>query len=313
MNFNVAIIMSTYNGEKYLDEQIDSILNQSFTNFTLYIRDDGSQDSTVQIIDKYKKIDNRIIFDNKNNNLGPCRSFLELTYQVDADYYIFSDQDDVWKKDKILHMLESMATLDQRLPCLVHSELDIVDKDLRIINNSFYKFSGIQLDIAKNKKQILFQNYVVGCSSCINRKLWEIAKTEKKFWPNIAMHDWWFSIHAIFFGQIKFIPTSDISYRQHSSNVLGAKNNNLYRYIISGITGSGFKRAKIFRQKVYQQVKLFSEKNIENLTTEDKKIINDFEMISDDSNLVSLVNFIYIKKYTLQSKKRNLAFCLSFL
>lgn len=98
----VVILMSTYNGEEYLESQIKSILNQTYKKWQLYIRDDGSTDNTVNIIEKYCALDPRINFYNENsrNNVGVVHSFMELLENVEADYYMFSDQDDFWLKNR---------------------------------------------------------------------------------------------------------------------------------------------------------------------------------------------------------------------
>ena len=111
-NENVAILMSTYNGEKYLEEQVKSIISQDYTDWHLYIRDDGSTDNTVNLIKKIARDNEKITFlnENKPKNLGVTGSFMDLLANTKAQYYMFSDQDDYWLPDKIKVTLEEMLT-----------------------------------------------------------------------------------------------------------------------------------------------------------------------------------------------------------
>ncbi len=130
-NENVAILMSTYNGEKYLEEQVKSIISQDYTDWHLYIRDDGSTDSTVNLIKKIARDNEKITFlnENKPKNLGVTGSFMDLLANTKAQYYMFSDQDDYWMEDKISATLRKMQASEiDHMPICVHSNLTVVDK-----------------------------------------------------------------------------------------------------------------------------------------------------------------------------------------
>lgn len=137
---NVAILLSTYNGEKYLEEQLDSLLLQSYQDFVVYIRDDGSSDRTVNIINQYVMKDNRFINVGNSENLGCAASFINLLRNASADIYMFCDQDDYWLPNKLQRAVDYFSAIDPLQPTLYHCDLSVVDEKLNIIQNSFLPF-----------------------------------------------------------------------------------------------------------------------------------------------------------------------------
>ncbi|MCW3763737.1 glycosyltransferase family 2 protein [Weissella confusa] len=213
----IAILMSTYNGEKYLAQQIDSIRKQSYKNWCLMIRDDGSSDDTVKIIEKYQSEDNRIEFLNQGaiRNVGVVRSFFELLRETEADFYMFSDQDDYWLPNKVELALQEILKLDNSQPNCVYTNLQIVDKDL----------NGKELLLKRNWQsftKVLFTNNVYGCTMMINNSLKKMVNFKQIDYQRIYMHDWWLALIAAEFGNLRFIDKATILYRQHGSNQVGA-------------------------------------------------------------------------------------------
>lgn len=220
----VAILMSTYNGTEFLEEQIQSIIDQSFTNWELLIRDDGSIDQTVSIIKKYCSIDTRIHLIKSTKNLGTVSSFFYLLEQADADYYMFADQDDVWKKNKVELTVNKMKNiLDQNIPTCVYSNLTVVDECLnekgQLLTNNWQSFP-----------YLLFTNNVFGCTMAINQSLKSKVLFNDLNIDNIYMHDWWLALLAAAFGKVLYIPESTILYRQHGSNQVGASKKNVLSF-----------------------------------------------------------------------------------
>lgn len=221
----VAILMSTYNGEQYLKEQINSIIDQSYSDWHLYIRDDGSTDRTAEIIDRYTKQDSRITFCNQKHieSLGVTKSFMQLLSITDANLYMFSDQDDVWKKDKVLLSVKAMSkntNADQ--PACVFTELQVVDKNLaplKLMNNN---------DVWFDFPHFLFGNCVTGCTMMINQQLKAKLKLNLTKIDNIYLHDWWIALIASVVGKLIYIKEPTIYYRQHDNNVEGSKSNNIF-------------------------------------------------------------------------------------
>lgn len=220
----IAILLSTYNGERFLEEQIESIIKQSNQQWTLYIRDDGSTDKTLDILGRYQA-DDRIqwINENKPQNLRVIGSFLKLLESAEADYYMFCDQDDVWLSDKVQVTLNKMLTLEaenKQQPILVHTDLRIVDQDLKATSESMIKTQN--LDPQPSFGRLLVQNSITGCTMMINQNLKD--RCVGLDFTKIRMHDWWFALVASAFGTIGYVPQATILYRQHGDNEVGAKN-----------------------------------------------------------------------------------------
>ncbi|EHJ57182.1 hypothetical protein HMPREF9318_00679 [Streptococcus urinalis FB127-CNA-2] len=215
----INILMSTYNGQQFLEEQIESIQNQTFTDWTLYIRDDGSTDQTRQIINRFVKQDHRIkcINSDSDKNLGVIDNFYTLLKYDKADFYFFSDQDDIWLPEKVQLTLEAIRNQVQDKPVLVYTDLKVVDQNLNVLHESMIK---TQSDHANTHLvEELTENTVTGGTMMINHalaKLWENQ-------PNILMHDWFLAIIAAAKGELIFLQVPTELYRQHANNVLGAR------------------------------------------------------------------------------------------
>ena len=246
---NIAILMSTYNGERFIEDQIRSILNQSYCDFRLYIRDDGSSDDTLTIIQELKKQDNRINLMNANVNLGPAYSFLTLAKSVEADLYFFSDQDDYWKEDKLQRAVSELKSITD--PALYHTDLDIVDDSLISYGNSFYK------DQICDYNSLFLQNSVVGCTIAFNKPLHELLFDGSELPQDIVMHDWWVALTAYCFGVIIFDKSQTIMYRQHDGNVIGEKKRTLMMKIKSLLNGIGLGKIKKHKYNSSKQITSF--------------------------------------------------------
>jgi glycosyltransferase involved in cell wall biosynthesis len=222
-----AIVLSTYNGNAFLAEQIESIRAQTAPDFRLYIRDDGSADGTLDLIARFAAIDPRIaVLSDGAGNVGAPASFgllLSHAFARREAYVFLSDQDDVWLPHKAARMLGT-ATHHARwdgadLPLLVHSDLRVVTSDLGEIHPSFFSYQ--QLDPIEDTRptRLLFRNAVTGCATLVNRALLEAALP----FPRVAMHDWWLAQCAAFFGRIVFVDEATVLYRQHGANAFGAR------------------------------------------------------------------------------------------
>lgn len=207
----VQILMSTYNGERFLEEQLNSLLQQTYDNMEILIRDDGSKDGTAAILKKYQeKYDNIQVY--LEENVGLTKSFFTLLQRSDADYIAFSDQDDVWLEEKVERAVERLEKIKE--PALYCSNKILVDTNLKIIKEN-----------AHRKLKPAFENAVVecictGCTSMMNRAL---AENIKEHIPeNAIIHDWWCYLTASYLGKVIFDENAYIWYRQHERNVIGA-------------------------------------------------------------------------------------------
>ena len=215
----VNILMSTYNGQQFLAEQIRSIQEQSYTDWTLFIRDDGSSDNTKEILKDFEHQDSRIhLIDNdKSDNLGVIKSFHKLVNHDRADYYFFSDQDDVWLPNKLELSLKEAQNHPADLPLMVYMDLKVVNQDLEIMTESMVKSQSHHANT--ELVQELTENTVTGGVAMINHSLAEMWQET----DDILMHDWYLALLASAFGNLVFIDQPGELYRQHSDNVLGAR------------------------------------------------------------------------------------------
>lgn len=217
----IVILLATYNGEKYLKEQLESLLNQSYNDFTVIIRDDGSTDSTFAIIEKYRDRypDRFLVINDAVQHRGARDSFMYLLECVDADYYFFCDQDDVWLPNKVeisLHKMKKMEAAYPGLPVMVHTDLRIVDENLSPLYDSLWRWAGFDVDLNKKFNYSVMGNVFTGCTMIINS-----AARQKSLpiHPKSAMHDEWIGLIVAKYGKVDNIKEQTILYRQHGKNV----------------------------------------------------------------------------------------------
>ena len=185
----VTILMSTYNGERFLAEQIESIRQQTYTDWQLLIRDDGSKDKTREIIQDFCQKDNRIHFVNPDSveNLGVIKSFFDLLKYQTSDVYFFSDQDDVWLPKKVEMQLKEALKHDDSQPLLVYTDLKVVNQELNVVHESMIR---TQSDHANTELlQELTENTVTGGVSMINQALADLWTGQEVH--DLLMHDWY--------------------------------------------------------------------------------------------------------------------------
>ena len=222
------ILLATYNGAEFLLDQIQSIQGQTISNWTLLVRDDGSEDNTRDVLEKLAAKDNRIrcIHDTRGG-LGAVGNFGELMRVAlveGADIIFFSDQDDVWLQTKMMEQIDALVTLEElhgrETPILVYSDLEVVDRWLQPIHHSFMRYQGLTHEAQSPVRVLLTQNFVTGCATVINRSLLKLAVPLP---AEVVMHDWWLALCAAACGQIGHLPNSTLRYRQHDSNQIGAQ------------------------------------------------------------------------------------------
>lgn len=217
----ISVAMATYNGEKYLREQLDSILLQTRLVDEIIVVDDGSSDSTLLILDEYKqRYENIKVFSNKIN-LGVVKSFELAISLCSGDYIALSDQDDVWFPNKIAVLLEQIGN-----NLLIHSDDVLVDDSLQVIESSHFAW-GKQVD------KINFFDYLVnvnvtGCTVMFSRELVNLALPFKSY---SLPHDWYLTYYAAYLSRIKLYLQPLLYYRQHEINVSGARKKTFAQYI----------------------------------------------------------------------------------
>jgi len=227
----IDICLATYNGEKFLEEQLQSIVHQTFGDWFLWVRDDGSSDSTHLILEKFKskypdKIN--IIYDDKGN-LGFIQNFNEILKYTTAELIAFCDQDDIWIEDKLetLFLHWTKDNFNKEKPVLIYSDFSYVNNQGAVVSNSFYGSKEGKERLLANDSIIPFimRGTVLGCIMLINRKLYQYAQDIPKDF--ILGHDKYFYAIANLFGQADYTPKTLVKHRIHASNTGGVKNKNL--------------------------------------------------------------------------------------
>ena len=294
----VQVLMSTYNGEKYLEEQIDSIVKQEDVELEILVRDDGSKDSSIKILEDLSKKYKNIKY-YKGDNLGPARSFMELLNKSDEkfDYYAFADQDDVWMPNKLINAIKKLEECEDK-PALYMSALEIVDENLNFIETKKvegnFSFEGEMI-----------KNFATGCTMVLNKKLVNIVKEYNPTY--LIMHDSWITrvCYAIG-GNVIIDEKSYIKYRQHGDNVLGYKDEGL--------------------QKLKRQFKIAFKDNVCMRVNIAKELKNGYEdKLADNTREVveNLINYpkdkkakkwlLHNKNFRTTNKKLNLKMKLGIL
>ena len=222
----IDILLATYNGSKYLHEQLDSILSQSYGNINVIIRDDGSSDNTVMIIKEYEQKDNRVkLLSDNLGNLGFVRNFEELMKNSTSDYIMFSDQDDIWYNDKVEISYARMKAIEESngksCPILVHT-------NSRIMNYETRTKALFISDYAKNSsfENSFFNFFVQGSTMLINKSL---KREALPFSKEVYLHDRYLHLIAEFVGIRSYIDKPTMDYRQHSNNEIGSSVNVIYK------------------------------------------------------------------------------------
>jgi len=229
----VAILLSTYNGEKYLTPLLESLMAQSYQNFIIVVRDDGSSDGTIELLKNFSSSQSGKIHlvDSSAENLGASASFANLmsyvlenknTLGLAKATMAFADQDDIWhsnKLEKCLVALEQHQQQHGEIPVLIHSDLRVVADDGELVNQSFASFQGLQPN-RNSFPELVLSNLVTGCTALINEPLARLALPINQ---QSIMHDWWLCLVASAFGEVYYLQESLIDYRQHEKNTIGAK------------------------------------------------------------------------------------------
>ena len=217
----VDILLATYNGARFLKEQLDSILNQTHSDFRLIISDDKSTDKTRSIIEEYAAKDSRIECYFQKKNLGVIKNFEFLMRKVENKYFMFSDQDDIWKENKIEKSLEVM---EKEEADLVYSDLEVVDRDLNTIYKSYWKLKGLDNKVKKYNdfSALYLNNYITGCTMLCKKSFIDLIlplPTRSKY----VLHDYWVALIVSQHGKMSYIKEPLIKYRQHKDNKIGSK------------------------------------------------------------------------------------------
>ena len=284
----VIILLAAYNGENYIADQIESIINQDYKYWKLIISDDCSTDNTFTICKAYEEKDARILAIRQNRNYGALENFNKLICFAKENYhekyFMFSDQDDVWYSDKISSCIVRIDMIKDKMPLLLYTSKQYVDANLNLLNVVIKGEESIKLS------NLLHQNMAYGCTMLFNDSLCDLINDIPKDFIN---HDHYIMFTAFLFGKALFYQRKTLLYRQHTKNVSG----NIYRSVLS----------KIFsREDIKKNVELFFFtvnyccKYINLLNQEERKMILDIQnKIIKNNVFISYYLYIYkVKKNT---------------
>jgi len=309
-NNEVCVVLAVYNGQHFIEQQLDSICSQKYQDWDLFIRDDASRDASLSIVENFAKKNSHVdIIEDLEGNLGAKKSFVSLleSKQLESYSYVaFSDQDDVWMQDKLLRQLEEMYKLEgafPNTPLLVYSDMEVVDASLDMISSSFMDYQGIHHEDKQALQVLLTQNFSTGCTMLVNRKLLDIALPMP---DDVLMHDWWLALCAAVFGSIGFIDEPLLKYRQHGNNEVGAKHLSDF---LNPRTGAWKQRWLDGQKNLFQSMKQ-AEALAERIRERDPHNLN-LALVEDYAALQNLSGVQRIKKIKLlgihaQSKTRQL-------
>ena len=297
----IEILMTTYNSEKYIEEQLNSILNQHFKNFHVTISDDSSSDRTMQIIQKYAKIFPEkisIIYDEAMIG-SVCKSFSRLLQQCNAEYIAFCEQEDIWKKDKLLIEIKKIRQLEalhgKSTPILVHSDLEIIDDNFNINHKSFFKHNNLLSE--PKLENLLIENSIKGGTCLFNNALLLLSKNMP---GEVIMYDWWIALLAASFGKIGFVNLPLVSCREKSKEINSRKNS---------IRPLDFLKASI--QYSYKQAEILLFQFSTNLPINKFEIIGEYAcfLIETKSNKIKTIIYKGYKKRGFKKLISQIVFC----
>lgn len=220
----VIVLLSTYNGEKYLQEQLESLAAQEDVEVEILARDDGSKDGTTTILNEWQE--RGLLKWYSTTNIGCCKSFMNLLETAaDGAYYAFCDQDDVWLPNKLKLTMDKMAATEKEnpgKPIIIHTDMNVVDENLNIIHESFWRSSGLRPDILKTFPYLCTCNSVNGCTIVMNSAARRLI-LDKYVEQETIIHDVISALTIAYYGGIiDYVETPTMLYRQHSNNVVGA-------------------------------------------------------------------------------------------
>lgn len=311
----VAIVLCTFNGSKYIEALMDSIIVQTYENWELWISDDGSKDNTISVVRQYAEFyPEKIHILPEHAPLGACTNFLKTLTGAqlnEAEYYMFADQDDVWFPDKIEKMVAAMRMEEQserkETPLLIHSDCRVTDQNLQTIASSFTEYMGYNQSM-KSLPHLLVQNNVVGASVLFNRALRNRIHSVPQ---SAVMHDHWIALMAAAFGRIGYLPEATYDYRQHAENVIGAREGGAWRELKNKLnsfhksrnnpTGSSGGKGGGY-DALFRQCEEFLRLYGNDMSAGDKRTVEQFLLIPESCRLrkmgIVLKNgFVYDKIY----------------
>jgi rhamnosyltransferase len=290
-----AILLSTYNGEKYLMDLLDSIVNQDYPNYYIYIRDDGSTDKTMQIIAKSelaspKKV--KTLYDSLGN-IGFKKSFEQLLMYAQADYYFYCDQDDIWMTNKLSALINDLGKTENNIPALAFSDMELIDRNCNRLYNSYLRKVNFR---PKTIANIFYNDGVPGCSIGFNLELKYLYFEMKS---EVFLHDNYMFLLAKIFGKIYLVDKPLVKYRIHNANTIGLKKSYSFVWLLKDIIKyiiNNKKFRSIFLKDYYHKLEQVKDEKI-------YEFLKDQEIL--DEPAVNKLNYFHRKKWFYKNLTNN--------
>lgn len=281
----VQVLLATYNGEKYLSQQIESILDQDYRDFEVLVRDDGSSDNTLAILKKYAHLHPGVITIVPTTfPTGSAKSnFRELMSVCDADYIFWADHDDIWGREKISTMLTEMERLEEgdvSTPVFVFSDAEVIDSEGCTTHKSYFSMKKIDPSVGYRLSNSLICVSSLGCASSINKAMLNYCKNVP---DGVTGHDWYAHILALVFGKVSAIRKPLIKYRIHGSNSSNPSEVSLANYATKGGKLAFVRRGVRLR---IQQAQCIVSQHGANMEPESLKIFREFLSINQSGFIV---------------------------
>ena len=287
-NLRICVLMATFNGASYLREQLDSILAQIGPQISIYISDDGSTDSTPEILEDFaRQFPARIFLLPPNTRgRGACSNFFYLMQNVDSDLYLLADQDDLWMPDHVQSLYEryrNLSNAKQALPTLLFSDMKIITSDGRLLTHSFLNAENLPNDAAPAHFYFM-QNNVSGCVTLFNQALKNyVLKNPDLLWQNLSkipMHDAFLATTAAIFGNIYFVRKALSLYRHHDKNTVGVQDITSHKHIFERL-----KHQSDDIKRSMQYAEFFAKYFEQELKAGELKILQEFAHLESKSKI----------------------------
>ena len=251
-NSNCDVILAVWNGERYLPAMLDSLLSQTTRDFNVLVRDDGSRDGSLEILENYKpKFDGRLSVITGQPSGSATSNFAILMRETKADYVLFADQDDVWKPEKVELTLRSLkeaeAKYGESTPIYFATDIAVVNKDLELISPSYWKWKRLNPTMMGKLSQSLICVPIQGMASGINRALLDLSNPVAE---KAISHDWWAQLIAAAMGKVICDPATTALYRVHGGNASVPKQVGVLPYLKLGLDASFLRRG--LRRRIEQ-------------------------------------------------------------
>lgn len=288
----VSILLATYNGEKYLRQQLDSLFAQTYQNFVIYALDDDSTDSTFSILKEYASVHpEQLMIDKSERNSGNAKNtFFALMQKYKSEYTMCCDQDDVWNPDKIEKSLSMMIAEEKKQgkgkPLLLFADMEVTDEQLVVTNPSHIRTAKID-PTRTSLKHYVMQNLITGNTIIYNRALADLFTEVPQ---GAVMHDWWLGLMASAMGSIVYLDETVMKYRQHGKNAMGARSGALLPYLYESWKRRDFYKNNL--RETFIQAKAFNDIYGHCLTQQEQEMLAAFAHVPEKNKLSRIITLI---------------------